>query len=113
MVQSKTTAQIVREALKEDDGMPDCLSIDDENKRWLPLEETRDALHRAMISRSYQKEGNKLVSQNIPCWKVNQIIDDVFGPAKPSGLDVPVKVASPREFKGGAKRATTTKERGR
>jgi hypothetical protein len=84
MTESKTTEQIKDEWMKAPFGSKF------EDKRWLPLEETRDEIwmyyHFNITNTQFSLEQRVLLEK---------IFIDVFGPAKPSGLDVPVKVASP------------------
>ncbi len=35
----KSSADIVREALQDDDGTPDCMSFMDEQKKWIAVDD--------------------------------------------------------------------------
>ena len=39
MMEIKTSADIVREALKDDDCTPDCMSFMDEQKKWIAVDD--------------------------------------------------------------------------
>lgn len=45
----KTTAEIVREALKDDDGTPDALTLEDERKKWINFEELKKLIEKLDI----------------------------------------------------------------
>ena len=46
----KTTAQIVRMALEFDNGLPDCMNLEDERKKWVAIEDIK----RELIGELYQ-----------------------------------------------------------
>ena len=42
----KTTAQIVRKAMKDDDGTPDTLTLEDERKEWVAVDDLKELIRR-------------------------------------------------------------------
>lgn len=45
----KTTAQIVREAMKDDNGTPDTLTLEDENKRWADFDKLSESIEKLKV----------------------------------------------------------------